>query len=246
MTTNEVPEAKRVDEATDALEDLELLWTALAAEEPLHAALQRLVDAALKVVSGADAVSVTVHSGLKPETAATSHDWAVIVDENQYAAGDGPCLEAARIREPVLIAGEEAFSRWPQFAADAARFGVRAYLSTPLALAGPDTELIGALNVYGFAEDSFDRLDEALLKLVTNTAAATISNASRYVKMRNLAENMRAAMASRAEIEQAKGVLMAVHGITADEAFDRLVSQSQHTNTKLVMVARELLASLRR
>ncbi|SMC62523.1 Two-component response regulator, AmiR/NasT family, consists of REC and RNA-binding antiterminator (ANTAR) domains [Kibdelosporangium aridum] len=234
-----------MDEATDALEDLELLWAALTAEEPLEAALQRLVEAALKVVGGADAVSVTVHSGLEPETAAASHDWAITVDENQYAAGDGPCLEAARIREPVLVAGAEAFRRWPRFAADAERFGVHAYLSTPLALAGPDTELIGALNVYGFQVDAFDRLDEALLKLVTSTAATTISNASRYVRMRNLAENLRTAMASRSEIEQAKGVLMAVHGITADEAFARLVGQSQHTNTKLAVVARELLASLR-
>ncbi len=235
-----------MDEATDALEDLDLLWDALAAEEPIGAALQRLVDAALKVVGGADAVSITVHSGLKPETAAASHEWAITVDSNQYAAGDGPCLESARTREPVLVSGEEAFSRWPKFAVDATRFGVRAYLSTPLALAGPDSALIGALNVYSFEVDAFDRLDEALLKLLTTTAAATISNAGRYVKMRDVAENLRTAMASRAEIEQAKGVLMAVHGITAEEAFGRLVDQSQHTNTKLVVVARELLASLRR
>nr|WP_042192111.1 GAF and ANTAR domain-containing protein [Kibdelosporangium sp. MJ126-NF4]CEL20495.1 GAF domain-containing protein [Kibdelosporangium sp. MJ126-NF4]CTQ97719.1 GAF domain-containing protein [Kibdelosporangium sp. MJ126-NF4] len=246
MSGRELPEASRVDEATDALEDLELLWAALTAEEPLDVALQRLVEAALKVVGGADAVSVTVLSGTKPYTAASSHDWAITVDDNQYAAGDGPCLEAARVREPVLVAGAEAFERWPRFAADAVRFGVLAYLSTPLSLPGPKgTGLIGALNVYGFRQDAFDRLDEALLKLVTTTAALTISNAQRYAKMRDLAENMRTAMASRAEIEQAKGVLMAVHGVSSDDAFARLVDQSQHTNTKLVVVARELLSSLR-
>jgi AmiR/NasT family two-component response regulator len=57
---------------------------------------------------------------------------------------------------------------------------------------------------------------------------------------------MRTALASRAEIEQAKGVLMAVHGITAEEAFGKLVTQSQHTNTKLIVVARKLLESLRK
>lgn len=248
VTGNDQPEAARFDQATDALEDLEQLWDALAGEEPLSSSLQRLVDAALKVVNGADAVSmtVTVHSGLHPKTAASTHEWAVTVDKNQYEAGDGPCLEAARIREPLLVTGRDAFARWPQFAADAARYGVHAYLSTPLALTGVENgELIGALNVYGFQPDAFGRLDEALLKLVTTTASATITNAQRYLRMRDVADNMRAAMASRAEIEQAKGVLMAVHAITADEAFDKLVTQSQHTNEKLILVARRLLNSLR-
>jgi ANTAR domain/GAF domain len=249
VTGTDLPEARRVDEATDALESLEQLWDGLAAEEPLSASLQRLVDAALKVVPGADAVSVTVtiHSGTEPKTAAASHEWAVLVDKNQYEAGDGPCLEAARIREPVLVAGKEAFAKWPQFAGDAARYGVRAYLSTPLAVTGaPNGALIGALNVYGFEQDAFDRLDEALLRLVTTTATGTISNSQRYIQMRAVADNMRIAMASRAEIEQAKGVLMAVHGVTSEEAFDRLVKQSQHSNTKLITVARELLSSLRK
>lgn len=249
MTGDDLPEASRVDGATDALESLDQLWDALAAEEPVSTSLQRLVDAALKVVPGADAVSVTVtvHSGPQPKTAAASHEWAVLVDKNQYEAGDGPCLEASRIREPVLVSGKEAFAKWPQFAADAARYGVQAYLATPLAVTGaPDGALIGSLNVYGFETGSFDRLDEALLRLVTTTATGTISNSQRYVRMREVADNMRIAMASRAEIEQAKGVLMAVHGITAGEAFDRLVTQSQWTNTKLITVARELLASLRK
>jgi GAF domain-containing protein len=248
VTGDELPEATRVDEATHALEDLEQLWDSLAGDEPLSASLQRLVDAALKVVTGADAVSVTVtvHSGLHPKTAASTHEWAVIVDKNQYEAGDGPCLEAARIKQPVLVTGREAFARWPEFAADAARFGVHAYLSTPLALTGAESgQLIGALNVYGFQPDSFDRLDEALLRLVTTTASATIINAQRYVQMRDVADHMRTALASRAEIEQAKGALMAVHGITAEEAFGKLVTQSQHTNTKLTVVARKLLESLR-
>lgn len=238
-----LPEDERVDEAGDALAEL---GAALDAEEPIDVALQRLVEVALKVVTDADAVSITVYSGQQPQTVASTHEWAVTVDENQYAAGDGPCLEAARIQEPVLVAGAEAFEKWPQFAADAAEYRVRAYLSTPLVLTDSGDELVGALNVYGYQLDSFDRLDKAILRLVTNTAAATISNSRRYLQMRNVADNLKTAMASRAEIEQAKGVLMAVHGITADEAFDRLVAQSQHTNTKLVTVARELLASLRK
>ena len=38
---------------------------------------------------------------------------------------------------------------------------------------------------------------------------------------------------------------MALHGCTAEEAFARLIKQSQHTNTKLSKIARDLLASIR-
>jgi PAS domain S-box-containing protein len=49
---------------------------------------------------------------------------------------------------------------------------------------------------------------------------------------------------SRAIVEQAKGVLMAAHGISADEAFARLVRRSQHSNVKLREVASQFLAGI--
>lgn len=50
--------------------------------------------------------------------------------------------------------------------------------------------------------------------------------------------------ASRVEIEQAKGVLMATYGITAERAFDVLVWRSQETNIKVRELARRFLAAM--
>ena len=47
---------------------------------------------------------------------------------------------------------------------------------------------------------------------------------------------------SRAVIEQAKGALMLVYGITADRAFDVLTWRSQETNTRLRTIAEEIVA----
>jgi len=58
-------------------------------------------------------------------------------------------------------------------------------------------------------------------------------------------DQLRAALISRPEIEQAKGVLMAVHSCDADAAFAMLVHESQTTNRKLHDVAIELLDRLR-
>lgn len=49
---------------------------------------------------------------------------------------------------------------------------------------------------------------------------------------------------SRAQIEQAKGVLMAAYGISAERAFDILVWRSQEMNIKLREVAARFLAAL--
>jgi AmiR/NasT family two-component response regulator len=49
-------------------------------------------------------------------------------------------------------------------------------------------------------------------------------------------------MASRAVIEQAKGILMAVRGLTEDQAFQALVAQSQRDNVKLRVLAKQFIA----
>ena len=46
----------------------------------------------------------------------------------------------------------------------------------------------------------------------------------------------------RAQIEQAKGILMAVYGIPAQHAFDILVWRSQETNTKLRKLVAQVIA----
>jgi PAS domain S-box-containing protein len=49
---------------------------------------------------------------------------------------------------------------------------------------------------------------------------------------------------ARAEIEQAKGVLMVTYGISAERAFDILVWRSQETNVKVRDLAAHFLASI--
>lgn len=66
-----------------------------------------------------------------------------------------------------------------------------------------------------------------------------------YESTRSLAEQLQAAMDSRAVIEQAKGVLMGQQHCTPDKAFDRLVALSQQSNRKLRDVARALVDSVR-
>jgi hypothetical protein len=57
---------------------------------------------------------------------------------------------------------------------------------------------------------------------------------------------LRVAVMTRGVIEQAKGVLMAQTGCTADDAFERLRSASMRDNRKLNEVAARIVASVER
>ena len=83
------------------------------------------------------------------------------------------------------------------------------------------------------------------MNLFTTAAGYAIGSTERYRGARQLALQLERALDSRAVIDQAKGVLMAVHGVDADGAFAMLVETSQRTNTKLRAVAEDLLASVR-
>jgi AmiR/NasT family two-component response regulator len=236
--------AARLDEVSESLEEL---VTVLDADERLEMVLRRLAEVSVRGVPDADAVSVvTLFNGAGERTAAASDDAVLQIEDAQFAAGRGPCLAAAEAGRPIRVLVADVREQWPEFAAAAERAGVQAYLTAPLVLDGDDPLLLGALNVHGYVDTAFDPFDEALLRLFTTAASAAISTARRYQRFRELTGQLRSALVSRAAIDQAKGVLMGVHGIDADAAFDRLVAESQRTNVKVHEVAVRLLASLRR
>jgi AmiR/NasT family two-component response regulator len=71
--------------------------------------------------------------------------------------------------------------------------------------------------------------------------ALAVGNADMVARTVDDLAGMRAAMASRAVIEQAKGILMERKKFTEDQAFTALTRASQNTNIKLRDVADELV-----
>ncbi|GAB2813077.1 GAF and ANTAR domain-containing protein [Lentzea nigeriaca] len=236
----------RLDEAAEALE---LLRDAFTGEESLDTALQRLAETAARAIPDTDAVTVSVVTSAHPRTAAATDLRLTDVDEKQYSAGRGPCFDSARTLRPVRAVVGEHLDVWPEFEAAAAEHGIRAYLSVPVVLPSTSVagdEHVGTLNVYSHTAAAFDPFDAGLMRLFTTAASATITTAHRWQRSREHIAHLEQAMVSRAVIDQAKGVLMAVHSCTADEAFTMLVERSQHENVKLRDVAKNLLDSVAR
>lgn len=234
--------AVALDTVTEALDQLR---SATSAEETLEAVLGRLARTAVIALLDADAVSVTRIDTPDPVTIVATDDTVLDIDAQQCAANRGPCLAAARIRAPVRAVMGDHTDQWPEFDTAAQLLGIRAYLSVPVIVDGDGRgELVGSFNVYSYRAEAFDPFDEKLMCLLTTAASAAISNSRRWLSAAGKVGQLEAALVSRAEIDQAKGMLMAMHNITADEAFFRLVEISQRTGTKLHRVAQTLIASL--
>ena len=230
----------RSDEVALAMHELAHL---LVAEESVETTLERVATLAARTIDDCDAAGVTLCVDGKYVTAAHTDQRTLAVDQGQYQRDEGPCLQAMRDQSVLRFNVDEAEERWPDFVADARANDVRSFLAAPLMLRG---ESIGALNLYSSKPSGFTALDDVLVALFTGQAAVTLANARVYSDAVRLTDQLHEAIASRAVIEQAKGVLMAREGLDADGAFEWLKRGSQHRNVKLRDLAAEIVAATRR
>ncbi|MFI9450038.1 ANTAR domain-containing protein [Amycolatopsis sp. NPDC052450] len=216
-----------LDEVTGALETL---IAALDNADDSAVLLHQVCRQVTRAVPGVDEASITLITDGVATTAATTSDIAAALDRDQYALGDGPCLRAARTGTIVRVSISDATEMWPVFAKDSAEAGFGSFLSAPLAVGDRHT---GAVNCYSTRGHGFAELDEKLLDLYTTAVTAALHAYNRYQLLHDTAEHLSTALTSRAVIDQAKGILMVLHRISADDAFARLVEQSQRDNVKL-------------
>ena len=234
MTDQALP-AEQIAEIAGAVEELTAVLARTTNKETI---LQAVAEQVVSVVPGADMASITVLGDGGPYTAASTDPRAWGVDDAQYAENDGPCLRAARTGALVRIEVSTAAELWPTFAAVAREAEVGSFLAAPLTV---DRHAAGAVNLFSFGTHGFQEIDAQFLRLYTVVAQAAIHSVGQ-VRLAEEVEQLRSAMATRAVIEQAKGILMAVRGLTDDQAFQALVSQSQRDNVKLRVLARRFVA----
>jgi GAF domain-containing protein len=209
-------------------------------DRELSEVLDEIVRIARRAIPGSEATSITLIREDRGFTAACDGQLAMDADELQYERGYGPCLDAGRSGELFVVTDMGTEERWPDYAAHVAELGVRSSLSVPLPFQGAS---IGALNNYARQPAAFGERDVALGEEVAAFVAIAVGNAEAAARATDDVANMRRAMASRAVIEQAKGILMERYKITSEQAFTLLTHASQRSNVKLRDVAEELTAT---
>ena len=205
--------------------------------------LSRVVEDAAAAMSSAAYVGITMLRNGTPTTYAHSDPRVVEIDQRQYEVGTGPCLDAYRNGEIYRIFDTAADGPWPEFRQSCRDNGIRSTLSMPLVVGETS---YGAMNMYAHEPDAFGAVELAEARAFASPTAVVIANSNAYWTARQANEHMKIAMLHRADVEQAKGIIMAAMRCTADEAFEQLVRQSQHENRKVRDIAAELVTNTAR
>jgi GAF domain-containing protein len=210
----------------------------LVNEESVDDTLQRVADLACQHVGGADVAGVTLMRDGKPSTTVYTDPTSPQIDSAQYETGVGPCLDAFRHQKVFHIHSTCEDENWPAFSQAAAEHGICSTMSLPLAVRGTG---IGALNLYARKPAAFWEESEQVGMLFAAQASVALANAQLYDSAYRMTQQLQEALTSRAVIDQAKGMLMARNGVSADEAFTVLRTTSQRENRKLRDLAQEMV-----
>jgi GAF domain-containing protein len=167
-----------------------------------------------------------------------SHSELIMLVEGERELDEGPSVEARKTGNRVAVADVLADSRWPRYAALATRWGVRSILTVPIEVS-PVLLIVG---LYSVRRGAFSPQGaQSLAGMLTEQVGVAMANMWDFEEVRTDAAQMQEALAGRAVIDQAKGIIMQASGCSADEAFEELRRISQHHQVKVADLARLLV-----
>ncbi|WP_344860376.1 ANTAR domain-containing response regulator [Planomonospora alba] len=167
-----------------------------------------------------------------------SHSELVVLVDGESGLGEGPLVEARATGGHVTVQDVLRETRWPDYTAMAVRCGVRSVLAIPITV----ERAVLVLGLYGVSPGVFaSRNVTPLAEMLAEQVNVALANMWDYDEVRTDAAQMQEALAGRAIIDQAKGIIMKSSGCTAEEAFDELRRVSQHHQVKVADLARLLV-----
>ena len=203
----------------------------MAEEDSTQSTLERAVTAATELIDSCDLAGISLVTRDGIETPAASHETLRRIDELQFELEEGPCRDALRQDEVVSTSDLTSDPRWPRWGPRIAEeTGAHSALSFRLFVDGED---LGALNLYAYEKDAFDRED--LLEGLVVAAHASIALANTLEQ-----DHLRRALDTRRTIGEATGILRERFRLSSDQAFGVLQRVSSQQNIKLFKVAQTL------
>ncbi|MEP6559530.1 MAG: GAF and ANTAR domain-containing protein [Nakamurella sp.] len=189
--------------------------------------LTQVATFAVRAIPGADGAGLTLLEMDRADLIVKSEPFVRAVDAIQYSIGEGPCISAAATGQTKRSGQLECDPRWPLFGPRAGELGVHSALSLPLQT---PTKILGAMNVYAHAPNSFGARAQQLGEEFAISAALAVQHAQIFEQTIRLADQLQAGLNNRALIDQAIGVLRYRFSESAADALGRLrqMSGDQH------------------
>ena len=143
----------------------------------------------------------------------------------QLQNDQGPCLDCFRTGVGVVNADlHDEITPWPRFAPRAVEAGFRSVHAVPLKLR---SQVIGALNVFGRQALRLQPTDAHIVQALADVATIGLMQERAIRRGEMLAEQLQTALNSRIVVEQAKGALAQLRGVSVDEAFELMRSHAR-------------------
>jgi len=181
-----------------------------------------------------------VQDGLAFTWVASSLDVAAL-DAVQYL-DDGPCVRAMAEGDTIATGTSDPLDEgsWLLLARAENTVGVESTLSVPLM---GDGEVVGGVNFYGSTPTAFEGLHEELAEQCGGWAGGAVTNAELSLSGVRRAKQAPQALMDQYVTDQAIGMLMAAHRISADVAARRLHEGAERAGIHDSELARILVKS---
>lgn len=156
----------------------------------------------------------------------------------QLQADEGPCVDCYITGEPVSVAdisGE--LARWPRFVPAAAAAGIASVHAVPMRAAGI---LVGALGLFGTRSGELNEADLRVSQTLAHIACVAILQEHPPTPS-SVMPQLRSVLTSRVLVEQGKGLLREMLGVSVEEAFQLLRTYARVNGEHLTEVARRLM-----
>ena len=156
----------------------------------------------------------------------------------QLQADEGPCVDCYNTGQPVSVADlPAAAQRWPRFVPAALEGGFASVHAVPMRAAGI---VLGALGLFGTDPGELNEADRLVAQTLAHIACVAILQEHAPTPSTVLPQ-LRAALASRVVVEQAKGFVREILDVPVEEAFTLLRSYSRANGEHLTDVSRRLM-----
>jgi GAF domain-containing protein len=221
----------------DLLSTLAQLAEVLQTQTTLGGALAHIAEVATASVPGCDAASVALSINGRPATAAATARVALELDMVQYDLHDGPCLTTFRTMESLRLTIVEPHEQFPHFAVAARGHGVTSVLSMP-ALWG--NELVATMNLYS-RSGPFDETATTVAAILASQVTIAVSRSPEFAAARDVVEQAQRDADDEANINLAKGMLMANQGCTAEQAAGLLRQAATDDEQTILQIARRII-----
>ncbi|OQR62024.1 hypothetical protein B6E66_21685 [Streptomyces maremycinicus] len=206
--------------------------------DPLYL-FDRLVHSCRQLLEvDAAAVMIADARGTLKTMAATEEE-AAFVELMQTQTGRGPCMDCyrtGRVRDIPDITAER--EHWPELVTAMTDAGYRSLHAVPVRL---HERVLGALTLLSTAATELSQDDLDLAQALTDSAALSLMHWATEPRRDDVTTRVQSAIAAKATLEIAKGMIAAYHDVTIPQAGRLLTDHAARHRASLVDTALALV-----